>query len=342
MGAEDRGWGWPASQRRNIVGLSVAGVDFPGGVNEVAAPVMASLARQLHEHVEAARDGWCWGYAYRRIRGSSTRWSNHAWGLAIDFNAPRHPMGLRGTFSADEARRCRVIAHRHGCRWGGDYTGRPDEMHFEFMGTPDAARRLARDLPGYTPPASAGSDGIEWGPWRDVRPGGRTLDVGDRGHDDVEVLQRFLGADDDGWYGPNTEDDVRRYQTMRGLTHDGICGPKTWGEILPALDLDYLPRSSSPAPDYPLPGGHWYGPESADPRNHSGYWPRDRDDIRRLQARLRWRGWGLAADGRYGPITERTVQAFQRDSTANGWRLDDDGLVGAATWPVIWERPVTP
>lgn len=341
MGAEDRGWGWPASQRRNIVDLEVAGTDFPGGVNEIAAPVMASLAADLHQHVERLHDGWCWGYAYRRIRGSSA-WSNHAWGLAVDFNAPEHPIGVHNTFSEVDQRRCREIARRHGCRWGGDYSGRPDDMHFEFMGTPAQARRLARHLPDYTPGGGKGSDGIDWGPWRNVDPGERTLDLGDRGRNDVAVLQRFVGADGDGWYGPGTEDHVRRYQQMRNLAVDGICGPKTWAEITPALDGDGRRRpdrddGSRPAPDFPLPRRHWYGPESDNRRNHSGHWRRDRDDIRRLQARLRHRGWDIGVDGRYGPQTAGVVEAFQREKRIHPY----DGLTGIKTWPRFWTEPIT-
>jgi hypothetical protein len=75
-----------------------------------------------------------WGYAERTIRGSSTTLSNHASGTAMDLNAVRHPMGVRGTFTAEQATRIRArLAQYDGAiRWGGDYTSRPDEMHFEI------------------------------------------------------------------------------------------------------------------------------------------------------------------------------------------------------------------
>ena len=135
--AQDRGWGPPGSGR--IVRVTAPnGVPFPGGVRSEIAHLVEGMVREFHERGYHAKDGWCWGYAYRKIRGSTTKWSNHAWGLAIDFNAPDHPLGKRGTgvpLAAVE------IAARWGFFWGGNYSGRADEMHYEFLGTPaDVAR----------------------------------------------------------------------------------------------------------------------------------------------------------------------------------------------------------
>jgi peptidoglycan hydrolase-like protein with peptidoglycan-binding domain len=53
-----------------------------------------------------SQNGWCWGHAYREISGSTTL-SNHASGIAIDINAPRHPLGASGTFSSTQVSRTR-------------------------------------------------------------------------------------------------------------------------------------------------------------------------------------------------------------------------------------------
>ncbi|MFF5988129.1 GH25 family lysozyme [Prauserella flavalba] len=75
-----------------------------------------------------------WGYAERPIRGG-TELSNHASGTAIDLNAPEHPLGAVGTFTAAQVRTIRsLLDQAQGCiRWGGDYVGRKDEMHFEIV-----------------------------------------------------------------------------------------------------------------------------------------------------------------------------------------------------------------
>lgn len=100
------------------------------------------------------------------------------------------------------------------------------------------------------------------------------------------------------------------------------------------------PRPTKPGvkPPYtfPLPGGHWFGPESSDPRNHSGFWVADRAHVEQIQRRLRARGWAISVDGRYGPNTKSTVRAFQAEKG-----LGADGLVGAQTWPVLWTATIT-
>lgn len=76
-----------------------------------------------------------WGYAERPIRGSTTTLSNHASGTAIDLNSTKHPLAAVGTFTAAQASKIRSQLKAYGgcIRWGGDYAGRKDEMHFEIV-----------------------------------------------------------------------------------------------------------------------------------------------------------------------------------------------------------------
>jgi hypothetical protein len=60
--------------------------------------------------------------------------------------------------------------------------------------------------------------------------GSRVLKKGMTGAD-VAYLQRWLGLDDDGVFGPATEAKVKAYQKMRGVTADGIVGPATWRQM---------------------------------------------------------------------------------------------------------------
>lgn len=91
------------------------------------------LCRRFNAEVEKITVGHSWGWNYRPIRGQSGGFSNHASATAIDLNAPAHPLGKRGTFNAAQVKAInRILDDLYGAiRWGGNYSGRPDEMHFE-------------------------------------------------------------------------------------------------------------------------------------------------------------------------------------------------------------------
>lgn len=96
------------------------------------------------------------------------------------------------------------------------------------------------------------------------------------------------------------------------------------------------------APAFPLASGHWFGPESSNSRNHSGYYASARPGIRQIRARLRQRGWNVAAGDRYDAALARTIRDFQSEATREGHRTGGvDGLVGGATWPLLWTKPIT-
>ena len=114
--------------------------------------VLAHLALWFHSKVERLDHGvWDeWGYAARPVRGG-TKPSNHASGTAIDLNATRHPLGVATleTFTPEQAARIRRRLRLTflGCiRWGGDYTKRPDAMHFELIRGLRAVELLAKAL----------------------------------------------------------------------------------------------------------------------------------------------------------------------------------------------------
>src|SRR4249919_2164313 len=70
-------------------------------------------------------------YASRTVARSPTAPpSQHAYGAAIDINAPENPYGATPTMDP----RIVQIFERHGFLWGGDFLI-PDGMHFEY-GTP--------------------------------------------------------------------------------------------------------------------------------------------------------------------------------------------------------------
>lgn len=162
-------------------------------------------------------------YNPRKI-AKSDKWSNHAFGAAIDLDAAHNAQGTgHGTVSQ------RVIDafKRYGARWGGDYqTARTDPMHFEFCGggvclLPEAGEVVIHDLPI-------------------LEPLPLTLQRGGTGND-VRRLQQILFVD--GVFGGLTEKAVMEFQRRYGLDDDGVVGPATWQKLL-AL----APVIAAPAP----------------------------------------------------------------------------------------------
>ena len=102
------------------------------------APLLVALAADWHKLVEPIDAGTLdtWGYAFRPIRGQTETLSNHSSATAIDFSANAHPLGQRNTFTNEQEVIIRQIVAKYGCKWGGDYKNRADEMHVEINLTP--------------------------------------------------------------------------------------------------------------------------------------------------------------------------------------------------------------
>lgn len=112
----------------------------------------------------------------------------------------------------------------------------------------------------------------------------------------VKILQEKLGVNADGQFGPATEAALKKYQQDHGLSVDGIAGPDTFL----ALGLPELILLSE--------GSHG-------------------EAVKKLQTAL-----GVAADGKFGPGTEKALKDFQ---AKNG--LDADGFAGPVTLSKITE-----
>ncbi|WP_410652118.1 M15 family metallopeptidase [Amycolatopsis sp. cmx-4-54] len=130
--------GYTANDRRLVSSRLVPGTTRKLTVrNGPSGDLLLWVAAQFDKLIEDIEQGILddWGYAERPIRGG-VELSNHASGTAIDLNATSHPLGTQPTanFSASEIAGIRaIVARTEGCvRWGGDYTGRKDSMHFEI------------------------------------------------------------------------------------------------------------------------------------------------------------------------------------------------------------------
>jgi hypothetical protein len=125
-----------------MVALDVAGVSFVGGVH----PKLHDLFEILW--TEAVSRGYelrsnptqTWGFAWRAIRGSTSVPTNHSSGTATDANSAFNWLGRAD--GGDVPGWLVEMFNRYGFRWGGDYSGRKDPMHWEFMGAVEDARTL--------------------------------------------------------------------------------------------------------------------------------------------------------------------------------------------------------
>ena len=325
--------GWRANDRSLIVSIKVPGGKLAVRKGSVAV-IMQYIAEQFHSKVEPLKWPGNWGYAERPIRGGSSL-SNHASGTAIDLNAPAHWLGAVGTFSGAQVKEIRKIlsACEGTIRWGGDYRSRKDEMHFEINAGTAAVNRVAKKLrPKLQGPSIPGGGGGGGSKYTTVTGSTPLVKLYHKG-EPVKRIQKAVGVKVDGYYGPDTANAVAAFQKKHGLAADKIVGPDTWAAINGGSKPKPAPKPKTPA--FPLPSGHWYGVESSNPKNHSGYHAKDRAGIRQLQQGLKDRNWKISVDGRYGPATRQIVTSFQRKA---GIRVD--GACGKQTWDAIFNKPL--
>ena len=173
--AQDRGWGAPCAGGRTTL-VRGDGLRLP--VRTELADLVAMLI-DLTElgHGYDVLPGQTWGNACRYISGT-TVWSNHAWGLAIDINAPANPYAskawhlrnARGPWPGLVCNMPRAMVEMweaHGFRWGGRYPTKPDPMHFEFMGSPATCAAITARLRAYLtnqggPPPPPPEEPMDW------------------------------------------------------------------------------------------------------------------------------------------------------------------------------------
>ena len=139
--------GWVASKDPaaiDVKSYTVPGTKLKIRCAEQVAPLLTTFCAEFNQHIEPIEGGVFddWSYAFRQVRGSTTALSNHSSGTAVDLNATKHPLGHAGTFTPMQTVLIRALAKKYGIKWGGDYVGRKDEMHFEIDLTPAKAAAL--------------------------------------------------------------------------------------------------------------------------------------------------------------------------------------------------------
>lgn len=143
--------GWPASANPseiNIQQFPVTGTNIKLRCAADCGKILAAFAADFHAQVEPINEGSLddWGYAYRPVRGQKEVLSNHASGTAIDLNSTKHPLGKQNTFKPTQIVVIRQLIQKYHLRWGGDYKGRKDDMHFEITENADQVKELTKQL----------------------------------------------------------------------------------------------------------------------------------------------------------------------------------------------------
>jgi len=143
--------GWTASIDPTAIGIGsypVPGTKIKLRCAAAVAPLLVTFAAEFHQHIEPIDQGALddWGYCYRNIRGSTDKLSNHSSGTAIDLNATKHPLGHAATFTPMQTVLIQALCKKYGLKWGGDYTHRKDEMHFEVSLNPAKCAELIGKL----------------------------------------------------------------------------------------------------------------------------------------------------------------------------------------------------
>lgn len=167
--------------------------------------------------VDAARVSFYDGTYVPRYIAGTTRWSSHAFGMAIDID------GEHNGFNTGHGTMPKIVVDafkRQGARWGGDYHGRTDPMHFEFVDAGTGVVALgsgAKEI--VTPPIEEELELLQ------VRQGDRGPLV-----KKLQVLLNAFGAQliADGVFGKVTEGWVKKFQRDHDLHEDGIVGSLTW------------------------------------------------------------------------------------------------------------------
>ena len=150
-------WGPPCTSAKTTMALYGTGrVTVDSRITQAVAALDAAL-REHRYPTEAHHTG---AFNCRKITGGSS-YSLHAYGIALDLNWLRNPYGpaLVTDLPPAMVAAIKAIATNSGhtvWRWGGDYTGNRDAMHFEVVCSPV---QMATGIAGPRPPSPSTGDG---------------------------------------------------------------------------------------------------------------------------------------------------------------------------------------
>jgi len=188
-------------------------------------------------------------YNCRTITGG-TGYSLHAYGIAADINWGANPYGPTlvtdmPSGMIDDIKAIRTNSGAGVFRWGGDFSGNKDAMHFEIVASPaEIASGIANPQPNPQPqpnpnpqPQGEGVDlvalskAIMAAKTRIYKLGMRNAEVKFIQAGINNISNRGLVVD--GNFGRATDQAVRDLQKWFKIRSDGIVGPRTWNLLYP-------------------------------------------------------------------------------------------------------------
>lgn len=144
--------GWPLCTADQLDKSPIPGTDVspvPGLLRGDVATLLLWVGEQFNLTVAPVYNPGCWGWNTPTPIPGSNIYSNHCSGTAIDLNAPSFPWTLRTMTDAQREACRKIVNHTEGVvAWGGDFTTKVDEMHFEINGSSDDVARIVNKLKG--------------------------------------------------------------------------------------------------------------------------------------------------------------------------------------------------
>jgi len=112
--------GWTASKDQAEIGIesyAIPGTTLKIRCAEAVAPLIVGFCKEFNELIEPLDGGQLddWGYAFRNVRGSTDRLSNHASATAIDLNATKHQPALHAITTIASSNIVNILAPDSGC-----------------------------------------------------------------------------------------------------------------------------------------------------------------------------------------------------------------------------------
>lgn len=209
-----------------------------GRIRVSTGTVSAFLALNecLKRHGYEARSAVTGAFNCRKITGG-TGYSLHAYGIAADINWDKNPYGpklvtdMPGAMIAD-IKAIRTNNSNAVFRWGGDYEGNKDAMHYEVICTP---QDLATGIRGVVDTGSKVElavflqQVVSCSTQTFQRPT-KSACVGAIQRICATKFGQAILTDQD--FGEKTEAAVKEVQRKCGLVDDGVVGPETWKMLM--------------------------------------------------------------------------------------------------------------